>query len=850
MKLDCNFMKKYTYISLFSSAGVGCYGFKQKGFECVATSELLEKRLNIQKHNKKCKYDSGYITGDISLAENQQKIFSEIQKWKNKEKLKEIDVVIATPPCQGMSVANHKKKDEKNRNSLIVESIKLVKDISPRYFVFENVRSFLNTICFNVDGSEISISNAIDINLAGKYNILKRVVNFKNYGSCSSRTRTLIVGVRKDIKDITPFDIFPPTKQEKILKQVIGKYPRLSTMGEINENDIYHHFRIYNKRMLSWIENIKEGESAFDNKNSNNRPHQIKDGKIYFNQNKNADKYKRCEWNKIAPCIHTRNDIMSSQSTVHPVDNRVFSIRELMDLMTIPQSFKWVQEDIKTLNTLSLFDKELFLKKEAMNIRQSIGESVPTVIFQEIAKNIIELENNTLSTKKIKEIIVEKKLDEAYGNLYDFISINANKLHYNTISRIVEFANKNKNSLAAFYTPQSVCYNLVKELPDFNQNTIHVLEPSVGIGNFIPLLSQKYWNKKIILDVVDVDNNILELLKLLHIELKFKNIEINYINEDFLQYTLYSEKSVIKNKYDIIIGNPPFGKVKCSSLRNQYRAQTYNKSMSNLFAFFLEKSLRIANYVAMITPKSLLSAPEFNKTRELIENNFTIKTIIDHGEKGFDGIKIETIASLFQSKKINDKYPIKVESYITESIDYHQSSDIFDTDFNLWLLYTNAFFKKVKEKLHFSIYDFYRDRSITKMYTASKGKFRVLKSRNLKDCDILNINGYDTYLDDIDKFGVKKYLNSDSILIPNLSYKPRACFMPSNSIADGSIAILQPKNGYKITKQDLEYYATEEFRKFYMIGRNLGTRSLNIDSNSINLWGLRKGLHKNEHRYK
>ena len=54
-----------TYISLFSSAGVGCYGFKEAGFECIATNEILEKRLNIQKINHKYKYESGYILGDI-----------------------------------------------------------------------------------------------------------------------------------------------------------------------------------------------------------------------------------------------------------------------------------------------------------------------------------------------------------------------------------------------------------------------------------------------------------------------------------------------------------------------------------------------------------------------------------------------------------------------------------------------------------------------------------------------------------------------------------------------------------------------------------------------------------------
>ena len=58
---------KYTYISLFSSAGIGCYGFKMEDFECIATNELIERRLNVQKFNKKCKYDSGYICGDITI---------------------------------------------------------------------------------------------------------------------------------------------------------------------------------------------------------------------------------------------------------------------------------------------------------------------------------------------------------------------------------------------------------------------------------------------------------------------------------------------------------------------------------------------------------------------------------------------------------------------------------------------------------------------------------------------------------------------------------------------------------------------------------------------------------------
>lgn len=229
-----------TYISLFSSAGVGCYGFKEEAFYCVATVELLERRLKIQKFNQKCIYNSGYICGDMTTQETKDKVFAELAMWKRGFNLTDLDVLIATPPCQGMSVANHKKKDELKRNSLVVESIKMAQQIKPKFFIFENVRAFLTSVCTDVDGQDKSIKDAIEANLSGTYNILYKIVNFKDYGNPSSRTRTLVIGVRKDLKEVTPYDIFPDKQPERTLRQIIGHLPSLKKMGEISENDIYH----------------------------------------------------------------------------------------------------------------------------------------------------------------------------------------------------------------------------------------------------------------------------------------------------------------------------------------------------------------------------------------------------------------------------------------------------------------------------------------------------------------------------------------------------------------------------------------------------------------------------------
>ncbi len=246
---------RLSYISLFSSAGVGCYGFKQENYNCIATCELIERRLNVQRYNHKCTYDSGYICGDITLEETQNRIFAELQRWKNRG-LQELDVLIATPPCQGMSVANHKKGDELRRNSLVVESIKMIRRIKPRFFIFENVSAFLKSICTDIDGKDKPIREAIELDLAGEYNIAAKVLNFKDYGNPSSRTRTLVIGVRKDQKEITPLDLYPDRQEEQTLRQTIGHLPHLQHMGDIWEDDIYHTFRPYAPHMQEWIENI------------------------------------------------------------------------------------------------------------------------------------------------------------------------------------------------------------------------------------------------------------------------------------------------------------------------------------------------------------------------------------------------------------------------------------------------------------------------------------------------------------------------------------------------------------------------------------------------------------------
>lgn len=827
-----------TYISLFSSAGIGCYGFLLEGFECIATCELLERRLKMQTYNNKCRYESGYIGGDLTQKDTQNLVYKQYELWQKKHSIKELDVIIATPPCQGMSVANHKKTNETKelqRNSLVIESIKMISTLHPRFFILENVRSFLTTGCMDVDNIYKPIGDAISQNLGGLYNIYAKVVNFKDYGNCSSRPRTLVIGVRKDIKEISPLSIFPNRQKERTLRDVIGHLPSLSVMGEMWNEDFFHNFRCYSPHMESWIAPLKEGQSAFDNDKEELRPHTIKDGKIIPNARKNGDKYTRCCWDKVAPCVHTRNDILASQNTIHPIDNRVFSIRELMLMMSVPSTYQWSDTSYEDLQAMSNDEKRAFLKREEINIRQNLGEAVPTIIFQQIANKIKTLSmRHILSNTEIMSIIKDNRLDDV-SSILSYI-----KQHHNfgfvNLSKIAELANSLRDDNAAYYTSQDICYNVVKNLPDAKDGeSISILEPSVGLGNFLPSLFVKYANAKLVyLDICDIDKNSIDILKELLKTLDIpSNFRISFINDDTLLH-------IFSKHYDIVVGNPPYMKFnRDKELLNRYRFFATNKNTNNLFSFFIEKAMTIADYVALIVPKSLINAPEFNKTRELM-CRCQVSHIIDYGESAFKGVKIETISFVLNTKKKPGQTII--ESYINNSIATKEQSYIMDPGYPYWLIYRDNNFDMVANKMTMGIFNSYRDRVITKQHTKPFGKYRVLKSRNIGDNTIINIDGYDAYIDDVSSFGVAKFLNKqDCFLVPNLTYYPRSCKLPKDSIVDGSVAILTTKDeNMVITQEDLSYYATSEFTTFYKIARNLGTRSLNIDNNSVFFFGKLK----------
>lgn len=837
--------KSMTYISLFSSAGVGCHGFQLEGYHCIATNEIIDRRMQVQRYNHKCELDSGYIVGDITSNEIKQQIYDEIDKWKEKGNDR-VDVVIATPPCQGISVINHKKNsNEINRNSLVVESVEIVKRIHPRFFVFENVMAFQKTLCIAPDGRIVPIGEYVREELGKDYIISGRILNFMNYGSNSSRTRTLMIGVDKAYRNnITPYDLYPEYRTECTLRDVIFDFPKLD-WGEICATDFYHAFRTYKPEMRSWIHDLKEGESAFDNIEPTKRPHKIVDGQIKENIRKNRDKYTRQPWDRFVQCIHTRNDQLAAQNTIHPEQDRVYSIRELMEMMTIPKEFRWVNQSLEELNALSEKEKRAIYKIHEMNIRQCLGEAVPTEIMRQIASTIKEkVYQKRCESIEINRIINEYKLDER-EKLCSFLKDNPINLDVASLMRITELCNARREKNAAYYTNKFIVNEIMGNLPSFSKDEIKILEPSVGAGSFIPFLFKRYESvPHVILDVVDIDPDSLETLNLLleNVDIP-RNFTINCICQDFLTYTA-------PYRYDLAVGNPPFSKLKGRTPEIEHALTlNVNKVTNNLSEMFLEKCMRCSDCVALVLNKTMLTTDEFDETRNLLRK-MKIETIIDFGRYGFTGVSIETMCMIVYPKLKPNKttvYSMKYNSKSTREQEY-----LTDERFPYFLIYRDEKFDAVAEKLQFDMFTVFRDRQITKMVTspkASENTLWVIKARNIDDDGrgVTHIENYDVYIstDKAVNLSAYRFVNDNNVyLTPNMTYKPRVIRNISNTIPDGSVAVLIPKKPLKLTDEQMAYFSTEEYRRFYGIARNLSTQSINVDKTSVYFYGVIKDDNK------
>jgi DNA (cytosine-5)-methyltransferase 1 len=341
-------------LSLFANVGIGETYLHRNNINIKVANELLKKRCDIYTYiNKK----TDVIVGDISDNDVFEKVIKSAIKHK-------CEFIIATPPCQGMSVAGQRKHND-DRNDLITYVVKAIDRLQPKYIIIENVPQIEKTK-INIDHQKVFIIDYLK-NSLNNYKINYKVLNSADYGTAQSRKRMFILLSRQDVVEWT-FNIVK--KDVLTLKDKIGHLPSLNA-GE--SSDIKYHYAIeHNPEHIRWMSHTPSGKTAIDNKIH----YPEKDGRRIKSY---RSTYRRLRWDKPASTITMKSHFISSQNNVHPgrklddgtySDARALTPLELILLTGLPSKWsvpEWVSD---------------------LLLREVIGEAVPPLLIYELTKVI------------------------------------------------------------------------------------------------------------------------------------------------------------------------------------------------------------------------------------------------------------------------------------------------------------------------------------------------------------------------------------------------------------------------------------------------------------------------------
>ncbi len=132
-----------------------------------------------------------------------------------------VDLFVGGSPCQSFSLVGKQRGLEDTRGTLFYEYARLVKEIQPKVFIYENVKAILS----NDDGKTWEKMKEVFADLGYKvfYTMDGKpsVLNAKNYGIPQNRERMFVVGFRGDIELVNEFEFPRPIPLEKTMQDFL-----------------------------------------------------------------------------------------------------------------------------------------------------------------------------------------------------------------------------------------------------------------------------------------------------------------------------------------------------------------------------------------------------------------------------------------------------------------------------------------------------------------------------------------------------------------------------------------------------------------------------------------------------
>lgn len=298
-------------ISLFSCGGIGDLAVKGAGVDVILANELEKDRAEVFAYNFP---EVKMIVGDIWKEKN-----TIIRDTKILLSGQNLDIVFATPPCQGMSrngrgkILNLVRKGERPkvdpRNELVRPAIDIFLELKAETLIMENVPEMANTLISSSlsENALVSIPEYILERLGSEFSSSIQVIEFADYGVPQRRLRLISVfSKNKNMKDFISRhgSIFPPITHAKkptgtlkpwvTVRDAISHLPPLdakTTSSSIHSKIPFHRVPLLDEDKYLWVSNTPPNKSAFDNQcinpecgYSENRTHGSKQDKDGINK--------------------------------------------------------------------------------------------------------------------------------------------------------------------------------------------------------------------------------------------------------------------------------------------------------------------------------------------------------------------------------------------------------------------------------------------------------------------------------------------------------------------------------------------------------------------------------------
>lgn len=201
--------------------------------EKINTSAVLEDLKNIESFEEKNAYVNRLYKGQESRNRVRESYMANYNidpkhfHWNasfldGRQYHNQVDLFVGGSPCQSFSLVGKQRGLEDTRGTLFYEFARLVKEIQPKVFIYENVKAVLS----NDDGNTWRTMKDVFDEL--NYDWHDAILNAKDYGVPQNRERLFVVGFRKDLK-IKEFKFPEPIKLDKtmqdyLIDNVSGKY--------------------------------------------------------------------------------------------------------------------------------------------------------------------------------------------------------------------------------------------------------------------------------------------------------------------------------------------------------------------------------------------------------------------------------------------------------------------------------------------------------------------------------------------------------------------------------------------------------------------------------------------------